>query len=199
MRAYICPCCGIKKEFDDAEELTKEVLSLYCQPCVPLISSHAIPASTPVVVLDATEAFQLLSDKEKCYAYWMGQASWKGSLICLTQCSPESSAVFTLLLATFAAQPMEELLARARANGIEQSEIDDILIYSAAFFCNMGNYKSFGDTKFVPQTPQDRFRAFLLSSNLNATVVNTLFDSTLTRIYSLLPRHRQVCTFMFHF
>ena len=23
-------------------------------------------------------------------------------------------------------------------------------IYAAAFYCNMGNYKSFGDTKFVP-------------------------------------------------
>ena len=192
MKEYICPCCGVTKTFDDAEDANVEEASLFCQPCVPLLSSHSIPTSTPVVVLEATDAFILLSEREKRYAYWMGQASWKGSLICLTQCSPESLSIFTLLLATFSAQSMEDLVTKAISNGIEQSEIDDILMYTAAFFSNMGNYKSFGDTKFVPQTSQTRFRAFLLSSSLNAAVVNTLFDSVETRMYSLAPRHRQV-------
>ena len=183
--------CGVMKTFDDAEAHVEES-SLYCQPCVPLLSTHSIPTSTPVVALDASEAFLLLSEREKRYAYWMGQASWKGSLICLTQCSPESLSLFTLLLATFSAQPIQELLSKARENGIEQSEIDDILIYTAAFLSNMGNYKSFGDTKFIPQTKNDRFRSFLLSSKLDADVVNKFFDSCETRMYSLLPRHRQV-------
>lgn len=100
--------------------------------------------------------------------------------------------IFTLLVATFAAQPIEELLAKARENGIEQSEIDDILMYTSAFLSNMGNYKSFGDTKFIPQTCNDRFRTFLLSSKLDAGIINKLFDSAQTRMYSLLPRHRQV-------
>jgi dipeptidyl-peptidase-3 len=193
MKDYICPCCGVKKTFDDAEVPgVEERAEIFCQPCVPLLSTHSIPSATPVVVLDASEAFDLLSDKEKMYAYWMGQASWKGSLICLTQCSPESMAIFTILLAAFSAQPIEELLEKARGAGFEQCEIDDLLMYSAAFFNNMGNYKSFGDTKFVPLTPKERFRAFLLCSSLDATVVNKLFDDVETRMYSLQPRHRQV-------
>lgn len=192
MKEYICPCCGIAKTFDDSEEHFEEESSLYCQPCVPLLSSHSIPTTTPVVTLDASDAFLLLSEREKLYAYWMGQASWKGSLICLTQCSPESQTLFALLLAVFSAQPIQDLISKARDNGIEQHEIDDILMYSAAFLSNMGNYKSFGDTKFIPQTYSDRFRAFLLSSELEATVVNKMFDSVQTRMYSLMPRHRQV-------
>lgn len=29
-----------------------------------------------------------------------------------------------------------------------------LLVYVAGFYCNMGNYKSFGDTKFVPNVDQ---------------------------------------------
>ena len=28
------------------------------------------------------------------------------------------------------------------------------LVYAAAFYSNMGNYKSFGDSKFIPNLPQ---------------------------------------------
>jgi len=31
------------------------------------------------------------------------------------------------------------------------------LAYSAAVFQNCGNYKAFGDTKFVPELPQEEF------------------------------------------
>ena len=34
---------------------------------------------------------------------------------------------------------------------IDQVTTDQILIYLAAFFDNTGNYKSFGDTKFIPE------------------------------------------------
>ena len=186
-----CPYCGVSQS---ATKLEQDQRSVYsgCNDCSSLMSTHSIPLSTPVVVLDASEAFNLLTDREKLYAYWMGQASWKGSLTCLSQCSPESVAIFTLLLAVFSAQPVEELLNNAISNGFNQNEIDEILMYSAAFLSNMGNYKSFGDTKFVPQVAKERFRQFLLASNLESAVVNSLFDCVQTRMYSLYPRHRQV-------
>lgn len=32
--------------------------------------------------------------------------------------------------------------------------LQNFLIYAAAFYGNLGNYKSFGDTKFVPDLPK---------------------------------------------
>lgn len=171
---------------------SRDSVAAACLQCSPLLATHSIPSSTPTVVLEATEAVSLLSDTEKMYAYWVGQASWKGALICLTQCSTESLSIFVLLLSTFGAQPLNELLDQALANGVKQSEIDDILMFSSAFFSNMGNYKSFGDTKFVPKAPVEQFRAFLLSSKLDSSIITRLFDDVKVRMYSLSPRNRQL-------
>jgi dipeptidyl-peptidase-3 len=35
------------------------------------------------------------------------------------------------------------------------------MAYSAAVFQNNGNYKSFGDSKFVPELPREDFREFI--------------------------------------
>jgi len=39
-----------------------------------------------------------------------------------------------------------------------------MLAYSAAVFQNCGNYKSFGDSKFVPELSQDSFKKIIQSS-----------------------------------
>jgi hypothetical protein len=36
--------------------------------------------------------------------------------------------------------------------------------FAANFYSNLGNYKSFGDTKFIPELPKDRFLAILQAS-----------------------------------
>ena len=38
------------------------------------------------------------------------------------------------------------------------------MLYCAAFYGNLGNYKSFGDTKFVPALAPPRLRLFLAGS-----------------------------------
>jgi dipeptidyl-peptidase-3 len=40
-------------------------------------------------------------------------------------------------------------------------EIRKIYVYIAAFLQNCGNFKSFGDTKFIPEIPKERFWEFL--------------------------------------
>ena len=40
-------------------------------------------------------------------------------------------------------------------------EIRQIYIYIAAFLNNCGNYKSFGDSKFVPEIEKKRFYDFI--------------------------------------
>jgi hypothetical protein len=40
----------------------------------------------------------------------------------------------------------------------------DFLLYAAAFFANMGNYKSFGGTKFIPNLSKVGFFVVLFFS-----------------------------------
>lgn len=197
MREYTCPCCGVKA-ISEEDSGARQATSLnLCHTCTPedtamLMSVHTVPLVTPVCSLDAKETFTALTDKEKLYAYWIGRASWEGSLICLSQTSPESIPIFSMLLAAFNAQPLAELLSRAEGAGLTSEEIAHVLMYSASFFSNLGNYKSFGDVKFIPGLAVDRFKAFLACSSLDADILDSLFDKCGTRMYSLLPRHRQV-------
>jgi dipeptidyl-peptidase-3 len=39
-----------------------------------------------------------------------------------------------------------------------------MMAYSAAVFQNCGNYKSFGDTKFVPELESEKFRKIIEAS-----------------------------------
>ena len=49
------------------------------------LSQYVMPNDTPVAVLDCTEAFAGLTDREKLYAHYLAQASFAGGLIVLVQ------------------------------------------------------------------------------------------------------------------
>lgn len=55
---------------------------------------------------------------------------------------------------------MADLLAAT----FEENEIKSILIYTASFLENGGNYKSFGDSKFVPDCSEVVFVKFWMST-----------------------------------
>jgi dipeptidyl-peptidase-3 len=114
------------------------------------LSLYIIPNDTPISKLDCTEAFNGLTDKEKLYAHHFGRASWEGALICLLQCSPESPGIFLLLQRVLGEETLSSLRQSALTCGLTDDEFNSFLVYSAAFFSNLGNYKSFGDTKFIP-------------------------------------------------
>ena len=122
---------------------------------------HTIPVDTSVVVLEASAAFAGLTPKERSYALALSKADWEGAKICLLQCSAESAPIFALLQLVLSAQPLEKLQADAKAKGLSEDELNEVMIYCAAFYGNLGNYKSFGDTKFVPALPPARLKLFL--------------------------------------
>ena len=210
---YICPCCGQKvtrqelAAADNAAAAQEQPLaSLICQPCgdAPALdfSVHTLPADTPVVLLEAPHAFAMLTPQEKAYAYWHGVADWQGAKICLLQCSAESVPIFCLFQLAFSechkdATLMEEWKVAAREKGLSPEEIAQALLYVAAFYGNMGNYKSFGDTKFVPALPSDRFWLFLhcrprkVNDDMEQKM-QSLWDECVSRMYSLTPRQRQI-------
>ena len=87
---------------------------------------------------------------------------------------------------------MAELLAAAKANGLSDDEIEQAMIYAAAFYGNVGNYKSFGDTKFVPALPAERLHVLMTAGAADAAKVATLWSTCAPRMYSLPPRQRQL-------
>jgi dipeptidyl-peptidase-3 len=139
------------------------------------MSVHTITLETSVVALEATKAFDGLTLAERAYAHALSRADWDGAKICLIQCSVESTAIFALLQLVFAAQPVVELHAAARKE-LSEEEVAQAMMYAASFYANMGNYKSFGDTKFVPALPAERFELFLLSGRADAAKVRDLWS-----------------------
>ena len=115
----------------------------------PDLSTHVIPLTTPLSSLQAEEAFAGLSQKEKLYCHYLARAAWEGAPICLLQTSPESVPIFLLLRELFSRQSPASLRAAVQES-VTNDEFRSLLLYSAAVFTNMGNYKGFGDTKIIP-------------------------------------------------
>lgn len=47
---------------------------------------------------------------------------------------------------------------------ISEESVKQVLIYLAAVIDNNGNYKSFGDSKFIPECSPETFKQFLLNT-----------------------------------
>ena len=68
-------------------------------------------------------------------------------------------------------------------------------MYASSFYSNMGNYKSFGDTKFIPAVPADKLRALVTCSEAykqDSQVIDALWEAVAGKMYSLEPFERQI-------
>jgi dipeptidyl-peptidase-3 len=124
------------------------------------IQNHIISKNTPVSSIIAVEEFNQLNKKEQEYTYHLYKASWEGTKICFFQKSWESPALFYILQQVFN-QPLETLKASSLNNGITEEEYTKITCYCAAIIQNSGNYKSFGDTKIIPEISEEIFYKFI--------------------------------------
>lgn len=145
------------------------------------VQHYLAPKEQPVHVLDCTSAFQNLTDQEKLYAHHISQASWLGSLICLIQTSEESFPLFSILQKLFHEHSVEKLREAAEKKGVSQEDFSDFIQFVAAFYGNMGNYLSFGDTKILPRLPVEKFRAIVECSSKG---LDKEFDQWKEKIYS---------------
>ncbi|XP_069824333.1 dipeptidyl peptidase 3 isoform X2 [Dendropsophus ebraccatus] len=158
-------------------------------------SQYILPNDLPVALLECEEAFSLLSAEEKLYTHFLSRASFYGGLIVLFQTSPESPAIYVLLNRLFRAQEPVVLHGVAKSQGLTDDEYQALLVYTAGFFANMGNYKSFGDTKFVPNVPKEKLEKLLRASEAFAKDpegMEALWKMVEDRLYSLEPRERQL-------
>ncbi|XP_072277429.1 dipeptidyl peptidase 3 isoform X1 [Pyxicephalus adspersus] len=158
-------------------------------------SQYVLPNDLPVALLDCEEAFSFLSAEEKLYTHYLSRASFYGGLIVLFQTSPESPAIYVLLNRLFRAQEPSVLHGVALCQGLTEDEFQALLVYAAGFFANMGNYKSFGDAKFVPNVSKEKLEKLLRASDAFAKDpkgMDALWKIAGKHMYSLEPRERQL-------
>ncbi|XP_072101870.1 dipeptidyl peptidase 3 [Mobula birostris] len=158
-------------------------------------SQYILPNDIGISLLDCQDAFQLLSKEEKLYAHYVSRASWYGGLVVLLQTSPESPAIYVLLQKLFKAQPVNELQETATAVGMTPEEYQAFLVYAAGVYSNMGNYKSFGDTKFVPNLPQEKLKELVWRSRAfekNPEEMERLWRVCGDLMFSLEDRQKQL-------
>ncbi|KAG7854734.1 hypothetical protein KL919_005016 [Ogataea angusta] len=146
------------------------------------VSSSAYYADTgaPIARLSAKTYFQQLSRNEKLYAHYMAKAGHWGTRAVLRSVSPESEQIYDLILATHAA-------VKADYSGLEKHLGKDTvkwyLEYASQFLGNLGNYKSFGDVKFIPRLAKGDFET--LVELVNDEVCLQLFEQVKDDMYAL--------------
>lgn len=78
------------------------------------------------------------------------RAAFAGSRICMRQTSVETESIFDFALAVHKSCNGDWSSLAAKA-GIEADEVTRFLEYAVQVIGNMGNFKSFGDSKFLPR------------------------------------------------
>lgn len=103
-----------------------------------------------IVRLEIKPHFEALTQQQKQYAHHLSRASFSGQRIILAQISPESLPIYDLIISLHkaCAGDYKKLAERTSAS---QDDVTLWLEYAAQFLGNSGNYKSFGDSKFIPR------------------------------------------------
>ncbi|KEZ44492.1 Dipeptidyl-peptidase III [Scedosporium apiospermum] len=125
---------------------------------------HYLADSPPSVVrLEIEKHFEALSDKQKRYAHYISKAAFAGTRIVLRQISPESEAIYDFILSLHEASG-GNWASLAEKAGVSEKDLTSFLEYAAMFLGNNGNYKSFGDSKFIPRCDESVFKALAATS-----------------------------------
>ncbi|KAI1322201.1 peptidase family M49 [Xylariaceae sp. FL0255] len=126
---------------------------------------HYLADSPPSVVrLEIEKHFEPLNDKQKRYAHFISRASFEGTRVVLRQISPESEPTYDFILALHKSCGGDWKGLQTKA-GISDQDLDHFFHYAAQFLGNSGNYKSFGDSKFIPRCPESTFEALAATSS----------------------------------
>ncbi|XP_043501260.1 dipeptidyl peptidase 3 isoform X2 [Polistes fuscatus] len=152
------------------------------------ISLYTLPNNQPLVLLECETSFKLLTLKEKVYAHYLSKAAWDGGLIVYLQLSQESPLIFALFHKIFLSESTDDLKQSAKKEGICDNEFTAFLVYVCGIITNGGNYKSFGDSKIIPNLPKEKFETIIKASRAfkeNSNEIQYLWDNVHNLIYSL--------------
>ncbi|KAF7713068.1 Dipeptidyl-peptidase 3 [Penicillium ucsense] len=132
------------------------------------VKQHYLADSPPSVVrLEIKSHFDTLKDESlRRYAHYMSRAAFEGTRVTLRQISPESEPIYDLILALYAACN-GDWKSLAQMTQVSDEDLRYFLEYAAQFLGNCGNYKGFGDSKFIPRISASALEA--LSSSASET------------------------------
>ncbi|KAH6564881.1 hypothetical protein BSLG_005489 [Batrachochytrium salamandrivorans] len=148
---------------------------------------------TPISRMQVKPHFDALTDTEKKYAHFIGQASWAGAGIVAASMSPYAPAIVTLFLDLFtvpetrrsSSPKMVDMATLQAKSGASEVSWKHFLEYASQVLSNLANYKSFGDTKFIPRLPLVEFEAIV--SRIGSDAAQKSFESLKNVIYDVLP------------
>jgi dipeptidyl-peptidase III len=117
----------------------------------PATRAHYLADSPPTVVrLEIAPHFNALNAQQKRYAHHLSRASFYGTRVTLAQVSPESIPIYDLII-TIHKACKGDYKSLASSTGASDDAVRQWLEYAAQFLGNCGNYKGFGDSKFIPR------------------------------------------------
>ncbi|KAH6678333.1 putative dipeptidyl peptidase 3 [Halenospora varia] len=114
------------------------------------------PPSTVNLVIK--KHFDALTDQQARYAHYISKAAFTGTRVTLRQVSPESESIFDFIIELYKSTNGDWKSVQQKA-GVTDDDLKYFLEYSAQFLGNCGNYKGFGDSKFVPRCEEKTFDA----------------------------------------
>ncbi|KAG5512055.1 hypothetical protein GH5_08011 [Leishmania sp. Ghana 2012 LV757] len=138
---------------------------------------YVTPRAVPYCSLAIANPFKDLTPKQRHYAHHMMAAGWCGTPVVAEQTSPESLPLLRLFFKVLNAQPLATFKANSTKAGVDPDEVSQFLEYFAMVYSNMGNYISFGDTKFIPSIPRETFAKIVASAEGSPTVDAPLLDA----------------------
>lgn len=155
------------------------------------INTFHADSGAPIIALSAKKHFdQLPTNEAKLYAHYLSRSSHNGTRAVLRSVSPESEAIYDLILSIHShlGEPATNdkyvaLLDKAFSKG--SPAVTQYLEYASQFLSNLGNYKSFGDKKFIPKLPMEDFDKLVLEgvdkesiSSVYKQIRGAIYDTT---------------------
>ncbi|WPK25978.1 hypothetical protein PUMCH_003320 [Australozyma saopauloensis] len=156
-------------------------------------STFLADSEAPIVFLSAKKHFdQLPTNNAKVYAHHLSRAAHWGTRAVLRSVSPESEPIYDLIIGVHRAfaspkTPEEYVLKvnEGAAESVNEQAVTQYLEYASQFLANLGNYKSFGDKKFIPTLPADAFSSIVAATGKDP--LKDLYAAISGPLYSTEP------------
>lgn len=110
----------------------------------------------------------------------------------LRQVSPESELIYDFILKLHSAVS-GKWSQYVESKSISQQDLDWLLEYASQVMSNLGNYKSFGDTKFVPRVDQQAVEK--LVGSVKSSDIQDLWSKIKEPMYSTAPEKKNLLGF----
>jgi dipeptidyl-peptidase-3 len=110
----------------------------------------------------------------------MAKASWEGHKVCYFQRSYESPGLFLMIQDMLSHSSLRQTAA---STGLTEDDWSHFEAYCAGVLANAGNYRGFGDTKFIPELDKAKFTALI--DALNSPFAKSIWEKITDDVYSL--------------